>query len=1109
MTTTSHEAGLTSLQRIFRAKQEKLQLRHKMEEDWQHFLNLEAKILEDFLREDELDPLTELQSDKAVATPVSSHSVDTTANGDSDSYNAEEQPSHLSSERNAPVTVTDMLQEEQEEDEPHNVEDMNAQESLDRCRIEAEEVFDRTYLDMKNPKKQCFAPPLSVVERDECAARKKLQTAEQSFRYAIRDYREADRNYITRALSKREEEPEEQPEPEPEDESVAAPEPEEESVAAPEPEEESVAAPEPEEESVAAPEPEDELVKPEEEPEPEPEEEPEEEEVEPQQGVPQQKSESPTSGESLAERPETSQPEPHQKEVRITTPKKGKKKKSEKAWDAVDESPARVRDEIFPGAHEIMLNLLYEVYGLMPSSQFRMTSMDFFDSVSAVGTTLNMEEYDETMPYKPDVSPAHPPEGHIPATRLWTDEHLFSYVDTWLDQMSAKKQVSSRRERRESVDGRGLFAPYYSSNGKRRKGRSPVDWVMLNDCCIVLVNGLGTAFAALHKAQKRDECVTEDHVRDWTLQYIHYGLQRLLRDQTAAHSVTFRSVFSLLSSNHRRRVLYPVFETTFLSQVVSKNTMQTIQEKTNIDYHSAFIKKQGVTYLPFSMFLRQLCNQIRGISLLKLRQILESIMQPATAVKLLRFIHVPVPGFPVHLVRRGLDCLAGMTGALQSFVKFLEVEPKRGPAEKEGDKSAQDLLRVVVQRSSIEVATHAATKCLLILVLFVNWMETDFKDVEEGLVDVRFWTQRVFAEANSYYRIAQNPSSEEDQKSVCADVVALFYSFFDTRISCEFLKYVKSKPSVDLETLSTLRQQINDALQATGKEAKELRESKAHDKSSDHPVVVSDDENFNERPDGPLLLRRLINSLMNSVGAVFFSYDMYVDGVVTFYSKVHVESEISTLNANSYKGELRNARNPFREMDAVTFYTRTFNRLVEKTMGLLQSMWGGTRWLRTEVQLCTSGRLPPSSISYVPQSVSQCASLLADCIIASWPHQRRERSPFRRVPRRGSVAEYSALKAPLLEDDGSINGGPLTTWSREGTESDFTRTDYDVTHRSIDSMFADLVITNEADSAQSSLSSRWVEVCRYECRDEAIGKKGTPRLHPQPLSLSWLPCGCG
>lgn len=1111
------ESGITSLQRISRAKKQKKTIAEEREAEWQHFLEQEALALEKLLGDEELDetsalpvtsttePVTKcLTEDNTPLSSSQSRSTQEENNEPTDSNRTEDAApvSRGSSDHNIPITVHDMLFNDSETgpdaSSARTEDEISSQEALQRCRIEAEEVFERTYLDMKKPHRGSSStppPPLSIVERDERHARKQLKVAEQSFRNAIRDFREADRNYIYRQQGKKSNdssssplESESAPSPmdsrttdynTPADEAPRTPdavaEEAEEDVVVPAEnveDEERDEKEEPqtgEEEDVCDDDQEDDGEPVDaplyEEPGVEEEEEPEPEVLEPH--TPPARSSLDES--SLANRPETSVPHPPET-APITENARNAihRKKEEKVFidapeytpreeHAFEESPYRVRDEVFPGAHAVMMNVLYEAYGLLPSNQYRMTLIDFFDSVSAVGATLNMNEYDETMPYRPDKRSSFTSETwSVPSAKLWVDEHLFSYVDTCLDQQAARKKANQRRERHTSLDGRGLFAPYYADNGKQRENRSVVDWIVVKDLCMVLVNGLGSAYVALR--EKETDIVTEDHIKDWTLQFIHYGLQRLLRDQMGAHTVTFRSVFSLLCPSSRRRLTYSVFETIFLSQVSLKQTLNTIQLKTNIDYGSSFMKRQGVTYLPFALFLRQLCTQVRGISLLKLREILETIMQPSTSVKLIRFARAPMPIFPVHLARRGVDCLASMSGAWQTFVKFLEVEPRNAPTARPEDKTAEDLLKVVVQNSSLDVATHTATKCLLILMLFVNWMETDFREVEEGVVDVRFWTQRVFSEANAYYRIAQNPSSEEDQKCVCADVVALFYTFFDTKLKePEFLRYVKNKEVAKLDAVSTLRQQISDSLQVQS-------EGPSGHGGSLMPNVVSDDENFVDRPDGPLLLRRLVNTLIGSVGAIFFSYDSYVDGVVTFYSKEQVGNDSHMLDANSYKAELARAKNPFREMDAVTFYTRTFNRMVEKTMGYLQALWAGTRWLRSEVQLCTTGHIPVADPSAIPRSFSQCASLLADCILAGWPHQRRERIPFRRVPRRGSVAQYSKMM-----DEGK-------QWDREDADDKEdadahlgTRNDFDVTHRSIDSMFADLVITNEPQSTNSSM----------------------------------------
>lgn len=688
-----------------------------------------------------------------------------------------------------------------------------------------------------------------------------------------------------------------------------------------------------------------------------------------------------------------------------------------------------VQDEVFPDAHQVMLDAIYQMYGLLPSNTYRMMATDYYDTVVAVGGTLNVEKADDAAGYFSKLEPWVAQN----LMQLWTTKTVMMDVREWIRTKYDEKLAADvkRSGRKKSC----VFAPGY------REANSPVHWLTLRDCCCVLVNSLGRAHNELYKKEDVIPPVTAKQVRDWSLYYIHFGLQRLVRDQSNAHTIIFRSVFTLLCPSDHRTVAYPVFESVFLSQVLSKSSKDEVSAKTNYDYACPYFKRDGLSYLPFSILLRHLCKQQKSgiVSLLKLRRLLDDVMQPATSMKLLQHQHTAYPVFPAYLVRRGVDGLASIGAAFHSFTTFFN-DLATPPPVREGDKNADELLRRLAMRLPLDTATHVATKCLLILVLFVSWLETDFKDVEDGAVDVRFWTQRIFSEANAYYRFSHKALNEEDHKTACAEVITLFYAFFDAKDGGGvFLKYVNSKKVVDMASLGALRGEINTSLT--------VKKDPNASSTATSPTLAGDDEDFTKMPDGPLLLRRLIFNLMMTVGAVFFSYDSYIDGVVTFYSRDHVDSLHSSLDATLYRDELRYASNAFREMDAITYHTKVFNQIIDKSMGYLQAMWIGTRWLRAEVQLCTTGALSEPSSSNVPQTFTQCSAFLADCILAGWPHQRRERIPFRRVPK------VTADRVPVDED------------AVPPDFNDTRGTDFDVTHRSVDSVFADLVYVSKEGSS--------------------------------------------
>lgn len=809
-----------------------------------------------------------------------------------------------------------------------------------------------------------------------------------------------------------------------------------------------------------------------------------------------------------------------------------------------------LEDEVFPGAHKIMRSIIYDAYGLIPSAEYRLTSGDFFDSATVVGLTSNMVHHDvDSYPYKTDMSyPLFPDNTYRLTNELWRNEEFLKYIDTWWHLQSKKnaRSGSQRSEVRPPMPaGFQLSISKYpklakpgpvdheteadEEHDKNKNKLLPVayDWVDLTQCCLVLVNGLGNAFRAMYETEQKNTAgdsaripsITEEHIRLWSLQYIQLGLHRLLTDQMGAHTMVFRSAFSLLCSVPAQRLPYSVFTTIFLSKITGRLSLASIEQHTNIDYRCTCIKKRGLPYLPFAFFLREICaketscsvnrrersvspSSVGAVSLLKVWQAIEVIMQPAIAARLFHGMENSKLLFPVHFVRSGLEALARLRSSWQMLYKFITTEPHRGPKFKENDKTSEDLLKTVVKLSSVSAATHVATKCLLILVLFVNWMDADCKGKEDGDMDVRSWTQRVFAEANAYYRVTQNLNTEEDQKAVCADVVALFYAFFDTSNPLsQIVKYLEKKEMVGLEVIGILRQQINDALEIPTNDAGSRVSSPIAENpgrigsptasSSKSTALLGDNENFNNQPNGPLLLDGLIRQLISSVGTVFFSYDIYMDGIVTYFSTEHVQAGSTTANldVNNYKVKLRHARNPFKEMEAVTFCVKTFNSMLEKSMGYLQAFWGATRWLRLEIDLCTGRDASSSSVSgsIVPKSFAQCVLLLGDCIIAGWPHQRKQRIPFRRVPQKGTKKRNSFQKthrptSGLKERSGNFS---LTGLREMKVGCQFSNDPSSVgegmsakpfspngtlyyscnTERSIDDVFGDLVISNQSDTS--------------------------------------------
>lgn len=811
---------------------------------------------------------------------------------------------------------------------------------------------------------------------------------------------------------------------------------------------------------------------------------------------------------------------------------------------AIEESLQHMEDEVFPGAHKIMRDIIYDAYGLIPSVDYRMTSGDFFDSVTVVGLTANTLHNDcDGYSYKTDMRyPSSLKDSNLMKVDLWRNDGLLQYIDTWWNFQTSKDSQNKGRKKEPRLSlstGFQMSRSTYpkllqhlntaggGNHGNFSTRRESIisfsfDWINLVDCCLILVNGLGNAFRMMHEKKEKSSSrlptkvppITEDHIRLWALQYIRFGLHRLLTDQMATHTMIFRSVFSLLCSVPAQRLPYSVFTSIFLSKIVGRLSLASIEQRTNMDYRCSCIKKRGVPYLPFALFLREICakeitlSQIRrgrsvspssavSVSLLKVWDAIEVIMQPSTAARLFHGMEKTQLKFPVYFVRRGLEALAGLRSSWQALHKCIVTEPRRGPKFKESDKTPEELIKDVVHLSSVATATHVATKCLLILVLFVNWMDADCRGKDDGDVDVRSWTQRVFAEANAYYRVSQKMSTDDEQKSVCADVAALFYAFFDTSSSfSQVVKYLEKKDMIDVEVISILRQQVNDALVVQAAESgSEPTSPVIHSptaSSSTNGNLVGDDENFNDRPNGSLLLDGLIEYLKSSVGTIFFSYDAYMDGVVTYFSSEHVNtSNALCLNANSYKAKLRDAKNPFKEMEAVAFCIKTFNSIVEKSMGYLQAFWGATRWLRLEIDLCIGKDMSSSLVgaAKIPTSFQQCALLLGDCIIAGWPHHRKQQIPFQRIPQKevtkrknsfslrpssSSLKRRSSGNTSLLRMKMNVlpkrkNSNDQGLVGKEKVEQPFSLDDtlaYScISERSADDMFGDLVLANDSESS--------------------------------------------
>lgn len=619
--------------------------------------------------------------------------------------------------------------------------------------------------------------------------------------------------------------------------------------------------------------------------------------------------------------------------------------------------------------YERMLKSIYGAYNLELNTRYRMLTIDFFDAVAAVGATV------DSVLAKSGASE----NASVPYSAVWRDEHLFTCVETWIDQQSAQRQAKLRRDRSSSRNDRPVLCSITSDG-------CTMDWISLGDCCVVLVNGLINAHNSFLQKSKNDASLYP--IEDWASQFVKFGLNRLFVDQKDPQATICRSVFAFLCFPSRRRLHYVLFDSVFRSGV-NVEERHRIDKASSVSFASSFFKRQGITYLPFSIFLREACRFTgeRGArpSLRQVRKLLDPVFYPDVAASTIPSVREMDIVYPVKFVEQGADILATVCSSHEKYLSFLESEPLRAPKHREGDKSFKDVLRVVIEHSFVDTVTHGVAKCITVLVIFFSWIQL-YCGEGDMYQNLRFSTQHVFSEIHAYFKALEPGGSENDLRRASVDIMILFYDLLcGPSKDLRFINHLSTKTVTLSGEVQQLQEKLHDSI---------LSQKKANLKGKHVDFPSSEEDNFLAAQNGTSLLRNLIEELLHSVGPEFLTFNQFIDQIVAFYENNRLEMQLTILDDTLYQSELAHARNPYREMDTVAFYCKSFNRMVDQSMEYLQVLWSGMRWLRKAIHLSSFGHTTTFDKKNIPQTFSECSSLLKDCISVCWPHQRTADIPF-------------------------------------------------------------------------------------------------------------------